>query len=318
LNKLVKLPISLLVALNAFAQQPAQNPSKQQSPGPISTESTTQTMATQPSSLGPTQRRIESYLRHLYAWGPDFKLTVSPLKESTVAGLYEASVDVGKGDQKDTATIYVSKDGRYLVRGEVADMNADPLAENSAKIHLEKNPSTGPNLAPVTIVEFSDFQCPSCRQLHDVLKGVTADNPQLRLVFKDFPLTQIHPWAMTASIAARCAYQEKPDAFWNIYDSIFANQQLISPDNAWQKMLDFGTQAGLDPQSFRACMSSPEALQSIQENIKEGQSLAIASTPTVFINGRRLVGPDRPILDQYIQFELNTASSRPTAKHSPK
>jgi protein-disulfide isomerase len=267
-------------------------------------------MATQ----GATQRRIESYLRYLYAWGPDFQLTVSPLKESRVAGLYEGSVDVAKGDQKDTATIYVSKDGRYLVRGEVADMNADPLAENRSKIHLENNPSTGPGRAAITIVEFSDFQCPSCRQLHDVLKGVTADNPQVRLIFKDFPLTQIHPWAMTASIAARCAYQQKPDTFWKLYDSIFANQQLISPDNAWQKMLDFGTQAGLDSQSFRACMSSPEAAQSIQENIKEGQALAIVSTPTVFLNGRRLVGPDRPILDQYIQFELNTTTSRPTAK----
>jgi protein-disulfide isomerase len=311
LNKLLKLPTLLLLTLSATAQESPQNHSQQQSRGPAGTNSVTQTTPAPSTAQGPTERRIESYLRHLYAWGPDFKLTVSPLKESSVAGLYEASVDVSKDNQKDTATVYVSKDGRYLVRGEVADMNADPLAENRSKMHLENNPSTGPLSAPVTIVEFSDFQCPSCRQLHDVLKTVTADYSQVRLVFKDFPLTQIHPWAMTASIAARCAYQQNPQAFWKVYDSIFASQQVISPDNAWQKMLDFGTQAGLEQQSFRACMSNPEAAQAIQENMKEGQSLAVASTPTVFINGRRLVGPDRSVLDQYIHFELNAGHSPP-------
>lgn len=254
-----------------------------------------------------TERRIESYLRNLYAWGPDFKLTVAPLKESTVAGLYQTSVDISKGDQKDTAIVYVSKDGRYLVRGEVSDMTADPLAENRSKIQFENSPSMGPASAPITIVEFSDFQCPSCRQLHDALKTVATDYPQVRIVFKNFPLVQIHPWAMTAAIAGRCAYQQSPQAFWKIYDLIFDNQQVISPGNAWQKMLDYGSQAGLEPQTFRACMSGPEATQAIEQNIKEGQSLNIASTPTVFLNGHRLVGPDRPLLDQYIQFEQSKA-----------
>lgn len=311
LRKLVELLILFIVALSATAQQPAQNQSEQQPRRPAGTQPTIQNTPARVSGHEATERRIESYLRHLYAWGPAFKLTVTPLKESTVAGLYEASVDVSKGDQKDTAIVYVSKDGRYLVRGEVSDMNADPLAENRSKIHVENSPSFGPPNAPVTIVEFSDFQCPSCRQLRDVLNGVTADYPQVRLVFKDFPLTQIHPWAMTASIAARCAYQQSPATFWKVYDSIFANQQLISADNAWQKMLDFGTQAGLEPQTLRACMSNPEATQVIQQSLKEGQALAVASTPTVFVNGRRLVGPDRSILDQYIQFELKGPTPPP-------
>lgn len=307
----MKLGIIAAIAVSANAQQTARNRPQQKSPvippGSARTQPSKQAVPAESSSGAPqAAKRIESYLRHLYAWGRDFKLTVSPLKESSVAGLYEASVDVSKGDQKDTAIVYVSKDGRYLVRGEIADMAADPLAENLSKIHTENSPSTGTSATPITIVEFSDFQCPSCRQLHDVLKGVTADYPQVRLVFKDFPLKQIHPWAMTAALAGRCAYQQNSAAFWKIYDLIFDNQQIISPDNAWQKMLDFSAQAGLDQPTFGACMSTSEATQAIEQNLKEGQSLSIASTPTIFVNGRRLVGPDRSTLDQYIQFELSS------------
>lgn len=312
MSKLLKLAILVPIALNVRAQDAPQSGPQQQAPvrpsAAASTKSQAQTAplqsSSQGSSQGATARRIESYLRHLYAWGRDFKLTVSPLKESSVAGLYEATVDVSKGDQKDTAIVYVSKDGRYLVRGEVADMTADPLAENRSKIHTENSPSTSTSVTPVTLVEFSDFQCPSCRQLHDVLKSVIADYPQVRLVFKDFPLKQIHPWAMTAALAGRCAYQQNPQTFWRMYDLIFDNQQVISPDNAWQKMLDFAAQSALDQQAFRTCMSSPAATQAIEKNLQEGQALSITSTPTVFVNGRRLVGPDRPILDQYIHFEL--------------
>lgn len=313
MTKLAKLTSLFIFALAAAAQQPTQNQPPRQSPRQSPDQAGTQSPPARPSAEGTTQQRIESYLRNLYAWGPDFKVAVSPLKDSSIPGLYQASVNVSKGEQKDTAVVYVSKDGRYLLRGEVADMNADPLAENRSKLHLENSPSTGPVAAPITIVEFSDFQCPSCRQLHDILKTVTADYPQVRLVFKDFPLTEIHPWAMTAAIAARCAYQQTPESFWKVYDSIFANQQIISPDNAWQKMQDLAAQAGLDPQAFRTCMSSPEPAQAIQSNLAEGQSLAITSTPTVFINGRRLVGPDRPIIDQYIQFETqpHTIPNRP-------
>ena len=128
----------------------------------------------------------------------------------------------------------------------------------------------------------------------------------MRIVFKDFPLVQIHPWAMTAALAGRCAYQQNHEAFWKLYDSIFDNQEVISPENAWQKMLDFAEQAGLDIGTLRTCMSNPRPTQLVMETLKEGQSLKIANTPTVFVNGRRLIGADRTLLEQFINYELAT------------
>ena len=250
------------------------------------------------------QKNVEAYLRHLYALGPNVQLTVSAPKESEVTGLLETTIDLKDGDNSQTAKFYVSKDGKYLVRGEVSDLSKDPLAETRARIEIKDAPSLGDPKAAVTLVEFSDFQCPVCRSLHDALRGMLPNYPQVRVVFKDFPLEQLHPWARTAALAGRCAYQQDPKAFWKVYDAIYDQQELISASNAWSKMSDFASEAGLDADTFKACMASPETAAPIDASRANGQQLEVNSTPTVFINGRRLVGADPHALEQYIQYEL--------------
>lgn len=252
----------------------------------------------------PVQQSVEAYLRHLYALGPKVQLTVSTPKESDVAGLLETTVDLKDGENSQAAKFYVSKDGKYLVRGEVSDLSKDPLAETRALIQMQDAPTLGDPKAPVTLVEYSDFECPVCRSLHDVLRVMLPNYPQVRVVFKDFPLESIHPWARTAALAGRCAYAQDPKAFWKVYDSIYDQQELISAANAWTKMADFAGQAGLNADTFKACMASQEAGAAIEASKTNGQKLEVGSTPTVFINGRRMVGADAHLLEQYIQYEL--------------
>src|SRR5713226_3050343 len=123
---------------------------------------------------------------------------------------------------------------------------------------------------------------------------------------RTFRWSRSTPGAMTAALAGRCAYQQNHEAFWKLHDSIFDNQDVISPENAWQKMLDLAEQAGLDTGALRTCMSSPQTTQLVMETVKEGQSLKIGNTPTVFVNGRRLIGADRTLLEQFINYELAT------------
>jgi protein-disulfide isomerase len=252
----------------------------------------------------PLQKNVESYLRHLYALGPNVQLTVSAPKESEVPGLLETTVDVKDGENSQAAKFYLSKDGKYLVRGEVSDLSKDPMAETRALLQTKDAPSLGDSKAPVTLVEFSDFQCPVCRSLHDVLRGMLPNYPQVRVVFKDFPLESLHPWARTAALAGRCAYEQNPSAFWKLYDLIYDQQELISASNAWTKMTDFAGQTGLNADAFRACMASPEAAVAVDASKANGQRLEVGSTPTVFVNGRRMVGADPHLLEQYIQYEL--------------
>ncbi len=247
---------------------------------------------------------MESYLRHLYALGPNVRLTVSAPKESEVPGLLETTVDVKDGENSQAAKFYLSRDGKYLVRGEVSDLSKDPLAETRALLQVKDAPSLGDSKAPVTLVEFSDFECPVCRSLHDVLRGMLPNYPQVRVVFKDFPLESLHPWARTAALGGHCAYEQNPSAFWKVYDLIYDHQELISASNAWTKMTDFAGQAGLNADAFRACMASPAAGAAIEASKANGQRLEVGSTPTVFVNGRRMVGADAHLLEQYIQYEL--------------
>jgi protein-disulfide isomerase len=263
--------------------------------------------AAKPASAAPTQtqKNIEAYLRNIYAFGPDVKVTVGPLTDSGVDGVLETSIEVLIGENKENAKFYVSKDGKYLFRGEMSDMRKDPLAETRALIQMKDAPSMGDANAPVTLVEYSDFECPVCRNLHDALRGLLPNyTGKVRVVFKDFPIEQIHPWARTAAIAGRCAYQQDPKAFWKMYDLIYDNQEVISAANAWTKVSDYAAQSGLNAETFKACMASPEAADAVNTSRANGVQVEVNSTPTIFVNGRRIVGADPHLLEQYINYEL--------------
>jgi protein-disulfide isomerase len=250
------------------------------------------------------KRKVDLYLRNMFAFGPDVKLVVGDFKETGVPGLLETDIDLTIGETKEDAKMWVSKDGKFLVRGELNDMSKDVFAENRAKLETKNAPSNGRPGAAITVVEFADFQCPVCKQLHDALRGILPNYPQVNFVFMDFPLEQVHPWARTGAIAGRCAYQQDPKAFWKIYDSLYDNQDLISAENAWTKMVEYAGRTGLNMDSFKACMTSPEATTAVNASIANGKLLNVSSTPTLFVNGRRIVGADPHQLEQFLQYEL--------------
>jgi len=292
-----KLSLCILLLLTAFplpsvAQSTA---GSEKSPAPNAADSS----AAKPGTL---ESRVEQYLRNLYAWGPTFDVKIGPSKPSRIAELLEVPVTVSMGGQSDTAIVYVSKTGNFLLRGELTDMSVDPFADIRSKLHVGTSPSIGPRDAKITLIEFADFECPSCRQLDLVLREILPRHPEIRLVFKHYPLTDIHPWAMTAAIASQCAFQQNPSAFWKIHDAIFDAQDVISPSNVWDKMLDLVTQQGLNVEDYRACIINPETASQVKETIDEGHELAITATPTTFVNYRRVVGPDKPMIEQYIGF----------------
>jgi protein-disulfide isomerase len=250
------------------------------------------------------QKKIEAYLRRAFALGPDVQVSVGAPKEIGNSGIQETSIDVKTEQGSDTVKMYVTKDGQYLLRGELADLSKDPLAENISKMKLEGAPVLGDPKASVTLVEFADFECPVCRNLHDALRGILPNYPQAKLVFKDFPLDAVHPWARTASLGGRCAYQQDPKAFWKYYDFIYDQQDLISPANIYDKVVDFAGKANLNTDTFKACLAGPQAAGEVDASLANGNLLEVRSTPTVFVNGRRVVGADPHAIQQYIDYEL--------------
>jgi len=295
---LVLLIVALCATVGGLAQTSG-------GPGPQASAEPAPVPQLNPAAAAVLQKRAEDFLRKLYAWGPDFEVKAGAVKPSGVADLYEISVEVSFQGQSDSAVVYVTRDGRYMVRGEIADMNADPFVAVREKLILEGSPSKGPADASVVIVEFGDFQCPGCRQMHLILRQLLPSFPQVRLVFKDFPLEQIHPWAMTAALVGRCAFQQSSDAFWKVHDLIYDNQDRITPENAYDKLFQLAADAGLNTTPLRACVADPQTTQSIRKTIAEGAGVEVKSTPTTFVNGRTIVGPNEALLRQYLLFALN-------------
>ncbi len=146
-------------------------------------------------------------------------------------------------------------------------------------------PAVGPENAPVTIVEFSDFQCPYCGALFPTLKKVETDFPkQVRLVFRQFPLTNLHPDAFKAAEASLCANQQ--GRFWEMHDRLFQDQKKLTVADLKAK----ATALGLDRQKFDSCLDSGHFVEQIQQDQKEGIRLGITGTPALFVNGSPMEG----------------------------
>ena len=251
------------------------------------------------------EKRVESFLRNEFAWGKDFQVKIGGLHAGPVEDLYAVPVTVTNQGQSDMALVLVSKDGKYMFRGDIEDLDSNPLADTRRQITVDGYASKGPANAKVEIVEFGDFECPSCRQLEYILRAVLPKYPQVRYVFKDFPLDSIHPWASTAALAGHCVLKQGAETFWKFHDTVYDDQDLISTENATSKLADIASKAGADLNTYQACMADPKTLEIVKKSTEEGQKLQITGTPTTFVNGRRLVGPDQAQLEQYIQFDLN-------------
>jgi protein-disulfide isomerase len=181
-----------------------------------------------------------------------------------------------------------------------------------ASLNLENQPSFGPANAPVTIVEFGDLQCPSCRAeaplLREVLPGLYPG--KLRIVFKDFPLETVHPWARAASIAARCIFHQNADAFWKFYDWDYDNQEDITVDNLKSKVLGWAGKNGLDTTQLGGCIDMRTTDPEVAANIAEGKAAAVPGTPTLFINGRKSSSGQLAHVQEMIQKELDSHDAR--------
>jgi protein-disulfide isomerase len=149
----------------------------------------------------------------------------------------------------------------------------------------DKDPSLGNAKAPVTLVEFSDFQCPFCLRVAPTMRQIRATyGDKVRIVWKDFPLTQIHPQAFKAGEAGQCAAEQ--GKFWEFHDRVFENQQAMQVDD----LKRYAAGVGVDAERFNACLDTSKHAEIVRDGVAQGTRLGVNSTPTVFINGRRVSG----------------------------
>lgn len=189
--------------------------------------------------------------------------------------------------------LYLSPDGNFLLPM-LYDIRVDPLLEEKARreqvakdLLAGDAPAIGPEKAPVTIVEFADFQCPYCKSMANTLEHefLPAEAQKVRLVYKSFPLP-MHPWAMAAAKMAECVALQNPSTFWKVHDYLFEHQKEFTADNLQENLTTFvAANTGIDKGQFQSCVDKDLALGPVNKDVELGRKNGVHATPTIFING---------------------------------
>jgi protein-disulfide isomerase len=251
--------------------------------------------------------RLKEYLQKRFRIPNPENVKLGPASESGLPGLLGRRV-ILSNDRGQTiqGTLFMDRKASKVILGQVLDLSQDPWGRSDlGSTRLSDRAERGVADAPVTIVEFADFECPHCAQAHSTLETMVSNKykGKLRLVYKNFPL-QGHPWARSAAIAAECGRLQNPEAFWTFAREFYAQQGSLNTNNIEKQALGVATKLKLDRELFRACLKDPATAARIDEDIADGRALRVSSTPTFFINGIPLAGPDEKALEFVIKEEL--------------
>jgi protein-disulfide isomerase len=235
--------------------------------------------------------KLEAYIRYAEAFTSDVQISIDDPVPSAYPGYFRVVAHLTKGHSRLDRVYYVTPDGARFVSGTIWNLDNSPFLDTLEHLPTD-GPSFGPGDAKVTIVVFSDFECPYCRELAKTLRdNIPQKFPNdVRVIYKDFPIDSIHPWARAAAEASHCIADQKIPAFWIFHDWIFEHQQEITPANLREKVLDFAKQNQLDAAKLAACIDNHAFAPIVESSLRAGQALQIEQTPTLFIDGRTVGG----------------------------
>jgi len=232
--------------------------------------------------------KIIDYYRRKANVPPSVTLELQDVKDSNAFKGAKSGVIVA-GNRKVPVTM--SADGRYLVFGEVEDITVDPFKAVMEKVVVKDRPFQGGADAKVTIVEYSDFQCPFCTRGYNTMENQVLKEygDKVKFYYKHFPLP-MHPWAQPASVATECALLQNKDAYWKLYNFYFQNQKEITPQNLKEKTLEALKDSKIDTAKFTECLDANKTADQVKAQMAEGQSVGVTGTPGFIINGRLVSG----------------------------
>jgi len=256
----------------------------------------------------PSEEVVAAFLQQTLGYDPAISWKITSIKPAAAEGLAEVDVTVTTPQGAQGQKFYVTPDSTHAIIGEILPFGTHPF--DAVRDQLQKGingPSRGASEAPVTVVEFSDLQCPHCKDEQPTLDRLAAEDKNARVVFQNFPLP-MHDWAMKAATYADCVGRTSPDGFWKFIQSIYAAQSDITAANADEKLSAFADAAGVKGSDMAACAARPETTTRVEHSLDLGKGLDVNSTPTLFINGRKLSAGGLPydVLQKLVDFAAKT------------
>jgi len=265
----------------------------------------------------PTEDTVNSFLFQMFGYDPTITWKIADISPSDATPLAEVTVVITSPQGANTNKLYVTPDGKHALSGEVLPFGAKPFAEARAKLEAGVNgPSKGPAKAPVTIVEFSDMQCPHCKQTAPAVDEVLAQEPDARFVFQNFPLPA-HNWAEKAAGFVDCVGRASNDAVWKFIQKVFDDQTNITEANADEKLKAVATVSGVNADEIAACAAKPDTKARIEASVALGKSVGVAGTPALYINGRGISGGvPADLLKKIVDFQASQEEKPTTSAES--
>ena len=238
----------------------------------------------------PSEEIINGFMQQTFGYEPQVSWKIVSIKPSPAEGLTEINLVISGPQGGQSARLYVTADGKHALTGELMPFGARPFAATAKELEKSASgPSRGPESAAVSIVEFSDLQCPHCKDAQPTLEKLVNEDKDVRLVFQNFPLPS-HDWSVKAAAYADCVGRSSSDNFFKFVDGVFAAQSDITAANADQKLTSIADGSGVKGADIAACAAKPETETRVEHSVSLGKSLDVNATPTMFINGRKIPG----------------------------
>ena len=281
------------------------------------------------SALPELTRKIERQVRSYYKMSPEILVTVGTLSPSPDFPNYDSVVvTVDGGDKKQDLTFLVSKDRSSLMRLTKFDLTKDPFAATMSKIDVSGRPTRGAKASKVVLVNFDDLECPFCSRMHQTLfpEILKEYGDRVTFIYKDYPLAEIHPWAMHAAVDGNFLGAQSSDAYWDFADYIHANQHEVGNEKTPAARLEAldrlsllqGQKHNLDVGKLQSCIKAQDE-SAVKASMKEADGIGVEATPTLFINGEKVDGAvpisqvraalDRALKDANLPVPEHTAAA---------
>jgi len=245
--------------------------------------------ATGANASVPSEATVDKFLKKMFGWNQELTWKVEEIKPSEASGISQATVVFNTPRGPQVARFYITADQKYTFMADLLPFGADPFAEARQMLLAANGPVHGPKDATTTIVEFGDLECPACKAAQPNIAKLMEEEPKVKLVFQNYPLPQ-HKWAMTAAKYLDCLGRQNNDAAWKFIATTYDHQSDITEQNVEQMLKGYVKDAGGDPDAVAACASKPDTEKRVHDSMALGEKLDVSSTPTFFIDGRKLVG----------------------------
>jgi protein-disulfide isomerase len=226
----------------------------------------------------------------MFGYEPAVTWKIVDIRPSEMPGLADVTVVITNAQGANQNRLLISSDGKHAIAGDVIPFGAKPFEDAREKLEKGVNgPAKGAAKGAVTIVEFSDMQCPHCAKAAPVIEQLLALEPEAHFIFQNFPLP-MHNWAEKAAGYVDCLGRASNDAVWKFIQKTFEAQAAITEANVDEKLKAIVTESGGNADEIAACAVKPDTKARIEASIALGKSVAVNGTPALFINGRNVPG----------------------------